>query len=874
MPSQLTGRFTLPLALLACLIILPQIGAGANVSEWDCRLSGDEWICVTKGEKPQPTEPAVSEPLPREAPPPSETAAVSAPEPASGPEIRVGQVPAMPQAPPAVSQTDSEGWTCESDPESDAWRCKLIGTDPEGKPRLVASRQRGWYELSPTFSSLDEQMFWRLTQILPEDPWPAYCQGHSATLPGLAAAPSRRGLPMDLEADFSQSLGEGLLYFSGNVKAERGPQRLWADALSYDRDPQILNAWGNVIYEEAGYVFASDSAWLDVQHDKAKLDRTHFVLGNTPARGTTARSRFESEALSRHHEVAYTTCPIGSEDWVLHAKDLRINRDTGKAAGHHVWLEFMHVPFLYSPFFGYPIDDRRITGFLPPSFGRSDTSGIDFSLPYYFNLAPNYDLTFTPRVLSQRGFMAGLEFRYLTPNTRGFFAGELLPYDKQRKKTRGEVAIFNQTRFNPYWTGFADLRYVSDNHYINELGDNLSLSSNRQIRSEARTEYRRNGWYFLSRLENWQTIDPNIPDEAKPYRRLPQLLLTKDLRLTSWAVGRWESEFSYFQQDERVDGQRLHLRPTIGIPWRTAATFLVPKIGLDYTQYWLQGQSPGQSDQISRILPVASVDGGLFLEKAWGPDYLQTLEPRLFYLYIPHDNQDDIPVFDTAVFDFNFNQLFRENRFSGHDRLNDANQLSVAVTSRLLESDSGRERLRTSLGQIYYFQDRRVTFPGQEPETDSGSNIVAEVNLLPVDTFSWFSAAQWDPFENRLDRGETLVQYKNTDDYIVNFGYRFRRDQLEILDGSFRWLLYQGLHAVGRWQYSLRDAITLESFLGVEVESCCWRLRLIGRRFIRDVNRNEDTAVFAQLELKGLVSLGTRVDEFLERNVRGYRLDD
>lgn len=868
--------------LLPYLIILPQIALGASKSGWDCHRQGKEWVCASQEQSSSPK----AEPVPIPNPSPNPTASLlaelntpqeSKPESDPSPDQR----PIIPKAPPAATTKSAlEGWTCAPD-DSGNWRCKLVGPDPQGKPRLVSVRERAWFTRSPVFSPLDEQDFFRLVQLLPEDPWVAYCQGQKVKAQPVK---SRAGLPLNLEADYSQSLGKNLTFFSGNVKIERGQQRLWADALSYDTDLHILNAFGNVIYEEAGYLFVSDSVWLDLEREKARLDRPRFILGNTPARGSAARSRFESEQLSRHRQVAYTTCPIGSENWILHAKDLKINRASGIASGHHVWLEFMHLPVFYSPYFAHPIDDRRITGFLSPSLGRSSARGFDFALPYYFNLAPNYDLTLTPRVMVQRGFMAGMEFRYLLPQSYGLLAGEILPHDSQRGKTRGQATFFNQTQINPYWNALADLNYVSDSHYLNELGNNLSLASNRQVHSEARTEYRQDNWYFLGRLENWQTVDPTVPDQNKPYRRLPQLFFAIDQGLTPWTLGHFDSEFVYFQQDERINAQRIHLRPSLSFPWRTVASFLIPKLGFDYTQYFLQDAQPSQ---ISRALPIASVDGGLFFEKDWG-GFFQTLEPRVFYLYIPRKRQDDIPIFDSALFDFNFYQLFRDNRFSGYDRITDANQFSLALTSRLVESKSGKERLRASLGQIYHLKDRRVTLPGQPIETRRLSNLVAEVDLWPSEMFSLFSAVQWDPNRKDLDRGEVLLGYKNTDDYIANLGYRFRRfapllpgvpfnlagDQLKILDGSFRWLVYPGFHAIGRWQYSLRDDITLDSFLGIEVESCCWRLRLIGRRFIRDVNRTEDTAVFAQLELKGLVSLGKDVDRFLERTVRGYGTGD
>ncbi len=832
---------------------------------WNCRDVEGEWVC-TAPDLPRPTPP----PAPPAEATGGETAESEPAVPKSRPEIRVGRVPGMLPAPPAAPlEHVPEGWTCQPDEAGGGWRCKLVGPDPDGKPHLAAVRARKPF-FEPAFTAADESVFSTLLSLLPKDPWNEYCRRQRATLGGKRPPASRENLPINLEADFSQSLDENLLFFSGNVKVQRGDQRLWADSLAYDSDAAIINAWGNVIYEEGGYVFASQNAWLDLERDRGALTRTHFILGPVPARGTTERSRFENEYLSRHHEVAYTTCPAGRNDWVLHARDLRINRKSGHAVGHHVWLELMNVPFLYSPYFSYPLDDRRISGFLTPSFSVSRARGFDFSLPYYWNLAPNYDLTLTPRILSKRGFLGGVEFRYLFSHSAGRLAAELLPYDSMRNQMRGQFAFRNRSRITPHWSAFADIRYVSDDRYINEIGDSLSIASNRHLRSEAKVEYRRGDWYFLTRVENWQTVDPNISSRSQPYRRLPQMVFNYRRTLTPWLQADWESEFVFFQHRRRDDGQRLHLRPTVRLPWRTAAAFFVPSVSLDHTQYWLSEQ--GRT--ISRTLPVASLDGGLFLERAWGDALLQTLEPRLFYLYIPFDDQDDIPIFDTGLNDFNFSQLFRINRFNGKDRLNDANQLSVALTSRLLENETGSERLRATLGQIYYFRDRRVTLPGRAVETRNSSNIVAQLDFFPLRTVSWRSGLQWDPYRNRLDRGEALLQYKDTDDYIANLSYRFRRDSLEIVDGSFRWLLAPGFHTVGRFQYSLRDEIILESFLGVEAESCCWRLRLIGRRYVRDVNREADTTVFAQLELKGLLSLGRRVDRFLERNIRGYGIDD
>ena len=869
MPLRHKGKTILSSFSLIAGIFSQPSGAEAPPDAWRCQQIGDAWSCTSSPAETNP-EPAPASWQDTKDSPREVKATKASAQPDPPPEIRIGKVPGKPKAPPHPLSADvNKGWTCQGEAGTPGWRCKLVGIDPEGKPRLVARQAESSFSLPRTFKPEDDQVFASLLQVLPQDPWAGFCDYGRAALPEPVSIKSQNDLPMQLEADYSQSLDDELVFFYGNVKATRGDQKLWSDVLSYDSQNRIFNAWGNVIYEESGFVMSSESAWLDLDNERARLTRTRFILDSAPARGTTRRSRFESEQLSRHHRVTYTTCPVGNEDWTLHAKDLRINRKTGKAAGHHVWLKFMRVPILYSPYFAYPIDKRRITGFLTPSFGSSDTRGFDFSIPYYWNIAPNYDLTVTPRYMTRRGFMIGGDFRYLFPRTRGHLAVEVLPYDLEDKRLRGQVAFFNQTRFNRYWKGLADIRFVSDKHYINELGNSLSIASNRHMRSEARVEYRRGGLYFRTLAENWQTIDPNIDSADKPYRRLPQILLNYNRSLKPWLFTGWNSEFVFFQHKQRLDAQRLAIRPAISFPWRTAGAYVLPKISFDYTRYWFAAAG----GQESRALPIASVDSGLFLEKTWGKRLLQTLEPRLFYLYIPYDDQKNLPIFDTGLNDFNFSQMFRVNRFNGADRLGDANQITVALTSRLLDSETADERLRASVGQIYYFRDRQVTLPGQPRETTRSSNIIAELDFQPLSTLSWRSGMQWDPHGNRLDRGEALVQYKDTQDYILNLGYRFRRDRLQIIDGSFRWLVLPGFHAVGRWQYSIRDDITLESFLGVEAESCCWRVRLIGRRYIRDVNSQADTSIFAQLELKGLASLGRHVDRFLERNIRGYGLE-
>lgn len=806
----------------------------------------------------------------------------------------------MRKAPPLIAERP--GWTCLPDPEQGGWNCTRTGPGPQAEA-VDRTEERPGPLLADTFSAPEERLFRDMLEALPQDPWIAYCAGRPAGLPFRPIGPRERAeAPLTIDADYGEVIEEEMATFIGNVEMERADQMLSSDFLFYDSVADIANARGNVRYQEEGIALAGDSAFLKLQKDQGRLRDTLFILETVPARGTSDLVHIESKTLTRYQNIAYTTCPPGNQDWILHAKNLKINKETGRGAAKHAWLEFMHVPFLYTPYISFPIDDRRKSGLLTPSFSNSDVNGIDVTTPYYWNIAPNYDATFSPRVLSRRGVLLGGEFRYLTRATNGLIALEYLPHDAVRGEARGQVAVFNNTRFTPRLNGFLDINLVSDDDYLDELGNTLDFSNTRHVRSQALLSYARPGMFLGSRLDYYQTIDPTIEDIDKPYRRLPQIMFNLNRSLgVGTAHLDWRNEYVYFQRSGSVDAQRLNLRPSIAIPFETAATFLIPRLSLQHTQYWLSNQAPGEPNTIDRTVPIFSVDGGVFLERGMtmaDRRFLHTLEPRAFYLYIPHVNQDEIPLFDTALLDFNFLQLFRENRFSGADLIGDANQLSLALTSRIIEPLSGRERFRASVGQIVFFSDREITettfqrnrcktvpsngcrtVPASRRETDPVSNLIGEFEALITDRLSFRSTLQWDPNDSEIDRGHVLFQYKNTRDRLLNLGYRFRRDQIHLVDGSFRWPLAMGLYAVGRLQYSVRDDLVLESFLGLEKETCCWRFRIIGRRFVNDVdvraNRVDvmtNNAIFLQLELKGLTSFGDRVDRFLERSIRGYRL--
>ncbi|MGZ8919045.1 MAG: LPS-assembly protein LptD, partial [Methylobacter sp.] len=726
----------------------------ANEASWNCEQDKNtkEWICVgdkkpasktaetAAPQEPEPikeaqptipkpvdTQPVVAEPAQADKPVVSESeeameegksdSVQSSPPPAAEepPQTRQPLIATSRKLPQA--ETKRPGWSCDTDDENKGWNCNLVGTDPKGEAQIVGTDEEAELSLlDPAFDYKQEQIFSTLKSRLKYDPW-ENCSIQLGTPSGFVPGKDLRDVsPLDVKSDYSEIFDNEIGNYYGNVQVSRADQSSSSDMANYDSISETLNLQGNVYYSEDELSLYSDTATLKLASDQATLRDTIFISPATPIRGRAKVAYRDSKALSRYKDVAYTSCQPGNRDWVVHASELKLNKTTGKGAAKNAWLEFKGVPVFYSPYLSFPTDDRRLSGFLAPAFGNTRTGGFDISVPYYWNIAPNFDATLKPRYLTKRGILLGGEFHYLTEQSRGSISGEYLPHDEQRDKPRYLASIKNNSRFTPHITSNMDLNYVSDKDYFSELGNALSFPNFSFIRSTADVNYIRPGVSFITRVENYQTVDPTLRGRQIPYRRLPQLNLNLNHSFKFMPLDTaMENEFVYFQHDDDLTtGQRLNLKPSLSFPLKTASTFLTPKVSLQHTQYLLQDQIPGEPDNISRTLPIVSVDSGLFLERELeiaDKAMLHTLEPRLFYLYIPKTDQSDIPIFDTALYDFWYSSLFRENRFSGTDRVQDANQITVALTSRLQDPATGRERLRLNIGEILYFRDREVTAP-------------------------------------------------------------------------------------------------------------------------------------------------------------------
>jgi len=669
--------------------------------------------------------------------------------------------------------------------------------------------------------------------------------------------------------------------FSGNVEVTKGSQLLEADRITYNNRNDTFQADGSIYYQSPGLLVSGSSAHMDMAKHKGRIKDVEYRLPERHARGSATLAEVLGPDQSRFENINYTTCRPGNDDWVLEAGKLEIDQETGIGVAEDTVFRFKGIPFFYLPYASFPIDNRRKSGVLVPRIGSSDETGTDVSIPYYINIAPDMDATITPRIMSKRGLMVAGEFRYLTENYSSKTTLELLPDDKERdsgeNSARGAFSYQGHGYLTPRLVLDTNINYASDHDYLEDLGDSLAVSSSRYLERRGDLQYYGNYWSLLGRAQYFQTMDETIARVDRPYARLPQILFEYEqpdaLMGTTLHM---DAEYVYFDRDQTVSGHRIDVNPAISIPMRNSWGYVTPKLGARHTSYSLKDQVAGMPDSPNRTTSTFSLDSGMFFDRV-GTTTTSTLEPRMFYLYTPKENQDDLPIFDTSEYDFSFYNLFSENRFSGTDRISDANQLTLALTSRTLMNDTGEESFRFSIGEIFYFEDREVHLPNASTEeieslNDSSSALVGEIAMQLGRYWSTQADLEWDPNrgDDKTAQSAVYLRYNDNHNTQFNVGYSYARDVFEQSDLSFRFPITSNVNAVGHWDYSLRHDRTMEVFAGLEYSNCCYAVRAVGRHYVNDINNDANTAYYLQLELKGLTSIGNKVGDFLEDNLLGY----
>jgi LPS-assembly protein len=746
--------------------------------------------------------------------------------------------------------------------------------------------------------------------------------------PPVGSPEDRASQNTDVAGDSVEGVTGETVNFQGNVTLKRGDQFLHADNLSFDQETEQYVAEGNVQYQDSSMRMVAARAQGDQNTDTHKVDDVRYQL--TERRGNGGAESIQMKGTrGALMGSTYSTCPPDDRHWELRAKRIDIDTDSGFGTARNATIRVGKVPVLYVPWFKFPIDDRRLTGLLYPNISQSGRNGFDWRQPIYLNLAPNYDMTLEPRLMTKRGLLLGTEFRYLTPTGRGEFNVEYLPsdnlttrerdeetaeflaggysLDNRRKEDRGRFGFLGSQNIDRNWQARANINWISDPRYLEDLNNNLSTISSYQITSNIGLYGRGRHWDAGLMADYYQLADYTIPETNLPYYRLPRGYFNWEQPFTRWFTAGIHAEAARFQHTEgeaKPGGSRLDLKPYISMPLTGASWFITPTLAWRYTGYQLDQKladqlavsngsgNPNTSPNSS--LPISSLDAGLYFDRQTrfrGEDYVHTLEPRLFYLNAPYRNQDDQPLFDTGSMTFSWGQLFRDNRFSGADRQTDANQLTMAVTSRLIRESDGREKLSASLGQIKYFEDSRVGLRPNSPALESGRSAwVADLSYAVNDRWNIGASYQWDPKSSSKDLASVRTRYLIGDDGIVNLNYRYRRnlgynpnspttdsnnpDLLEQADLSFLYPINPTWSLVGRYYYSIRDKQLLEGIAGVQWDSCCLAVRLVGRRYVRNRTGELNDAIQLEIELKGLGSAGPDTEGRLRRAILGYYRED
>lgn len=687
--------------------------------------------------------------------------------------------------------------------------------------------------------------------------------------------------PVFFEADLMQGYNELEVEGIGDAELRKGDQIITADRIKYFQDSDDLEVEGGVRIERQEDIIEGSRLTMNLESKVGKMDHAVYQLKDDSRRGDAEIVFIEGEDQYRFKQARYTTCPEGNEDWMVEANDLKMNDNERTGILRHAKLKFLGVPIGYTPWGSFSYSGKRKTGFLAPIYSTNGRTGLDISVPFYWNIAPNIDATIKARAMSKRGVMVNNELRYKNRSMTGGLYFDILPNDEVTEENRNRVQFEHSQALGHGWSYNLDYNRVSDDLYFRDLGKGLKVTSRTQLLQQGKISYNgalgENGILaFSTQVQKFQTVqDPARPATA-PYKKLPQVLLKatqRDVFGVDLDVKGSFTEFSHVDEKKdpnRVAGSRYTIFPNISVPMENSFGFITPKIGVHHTGYMLNRSTINVPDKnISRTLPILSIDSGIAFDrdiKIFGEGFTQTIEPRLFYVYVPYKNQSLMPNFDSGIQGFTFGRVFSENRFSGSDRINDANQVTMALTSRLIDEETGIERFRIAVAKQLHLRKARVGVV-ENPKRNSDIIVQLSGNITP--TLSARHTMQIDQSKGQTDVMRSILSYQPETGKVLNLGYRYTRGVLAQYDISGQWPITKKWRVVARKNYSLRDTRDLSEIAGVEYNACCWTARFIYQK-IRTSSTRTNTTFFLQLELGGLLQIGSDPLKILTRGIPGY----
>ena len=681
----------------------------------------------------------------------------------------------------------------------------------------------------------------------------------SASYPDIPALAPQKDDYTHISAEEANLSKTSVSHFIGNVSIQNNQLRIDADQADYSYQNEILDASGNVQFTAKGLYMTGSTIHAELKTDKAILSDAFYFTE------THANGKAESIQQINAHQLelinaSYTTCDPQDPAWLINASTVHLDNESEVGYATHMVMEFKDIPFMYFPYVRFPLTDKRLSGFLFPVIGNSTEHGAQFKIPYYWNIAPNYDATITPWYMSERGTMLQTEFRYLHSNNSGFIYADYLNDDKRFGDNRERLTWKHQG--NPFkdWSTTVNYNYVSDTRYLTDFGNNLNATSLNYLDQQAGINYSSTHWSANLLAQAYQTLNLT---SSSPYERLPQFRFASHFpKVDNSLFYDVQGELVSFANEntDRVTGNRVDITPSVSMPMRNSGAFLTPKLAWEFTQYNLQPNNSVTELNPSRNLPIVSVDSGLFFDRDTsfaGQAYVQTLEPRLYYVYAPYRNQDNLPVFDTQQSTFSINEPIKHDYFDGADRVEDANRLTAMLTTRYLDQSDGNETLMAGIGQIYYFADGQVTLPGAAQRTDRSSNVILQMAFKPNKSWDLSSDGQWDPDREGWDTINAALKYRYSNAVDLDLGYHSQHLQLTTADLRFRWQINSNWGFHGHQLYDIRNSRNQESEIGLRYDSCCWAISFSGREVFVSEFEDLKQDYLLQIEFKGLASINS-----------------
>lgn len=736
--------------------------------------------------------------------------------------------------------------------------------------------------------------------------------------------------PMFIVADHIEGRTDEITEANGKVELRKADALLFADHVTYWPLQDEIDAEGNVRLQQAGadiatphlrmkmteqLGFAEDADYSIVRQVPNRLyEQQQIAVTNvssvatstatsgapmmmniassyglpttapltklSEANGHAERINFEGENQFRLLRATYSTCKPGDREWYLKTAETQLDYDAELATAKDASVWFQDVPIFWAPQATFSLNSRRTSGFLHPSYAFSSRNGFDLTVPYYWNVAPNYDVTFHPRYMAKRGVQLGSDVRYMDFNYTGNVKLEYLPNDETLDRKRYAYQVLHNHNLGRGVSAAINYNKVSDDNYWQDMSSRLLSTSQAQLAQQVALGYTPASWLSTSmQVLRYQTLqfDPTQTID-RPYFLEPQFnvlgykanVFKTDLSM----IG----QYSRFTHPTKIQGDRVVFYPSISLPVVGPAYQLTTKLGMHMTKYALDRPTTNGEDTITRSLPTFSMDGNLVFERdteMFGRGYIQTLEPRLYYVHIPYRDQSNIPIFDTGLTDFNSAQIFTENRYSGYDRINDANQLTAALSTRMLDAETGVERFKAMVGQRYYFARQQVAIPGETVRNNDFSNLIASVTGVVLPKTYVEGTWEYDYRDNQSVRFSSGIRYQPEYSKVLSASYRYTRDPLtgmaavDQVDVAGQWPLSAQWYAVGRYNYSLKDSRPLETIAGVEYNAGCWAARAVIQK-LEAIAGAPNTTLFFQLELNEFASIGSNPLGLLRRTIPGY----